>query len=448
MKKMESISRKIWKVMTITVIAFIIVIFILNITLINGVRNNMIYDDIEHRIEYGEFNKLNRLEDDFDGISDENDNLHVAQCVINRTGSEDIIEINEMTRELINTKYDKGIIDSIYNEVISDSEVNEQGIVRDRKGHYYFITDESENGNYITVYFVLIGKTHDNYLLYLVALILLILISYFPSKFIANQISKPIRELEDYAIEVSNRNWDADHPETDVLEIDQLCKSLDKMKKNLRIAEERDRQFLQKTSHDLKTPVMIIKGYAQAMIDGIEVDESYPTASVILNESNRLERKIQQLLQLNMIGHSLEQHDEIIRLDRLLKSLISRFKVVKPDLDWQVDLTYYELKGNAESLLVSFENIFENQIRYAKSKIAVEMIDNGHQLCINIRNDGDHFTVDNPEILFDAYKKDMEGKFGLGLAIVKKVIESHDGIIEAKNEEEGVLFKITLKVNE
>lgn len=447
MRKMESISRKIWKVMAITVVAFILVIFVLNGTLISGVRNNIIYDELKDRAFEGKFDKEKTFEGNLEEIEEmqERENLKIAHFIIDKRGIEDTIIVDAYTQKIMSSNSEEDIITKIYDKVISNRKIVEKGFVKEFDANYYFLADVSENKELIMVYFTHIGKSHEDLFIYVVALILLVLISYLPSKFIAKEISKPIGELEDYAEEISNRNWDANHPVTNTTEINQLCQSLDRMKNDLRIAEERDRQFLQKTSHDLKTPVMIIKGYAQAMIDGIEIDKSVPPASVILNESNRLERKIQQLLQLNTIGHTLEQNDdhEIIRLDRLLKSLVSRFEVVKPDLEWQADLTYYELRGSAESLLVSFENIFENQIRYADTKINIKMIEDDEDMSVYIRNDGEGFTVEDPTILFDAYKKDMEGNFGLGLAIVKRVIEAHGGCVEAKNEPGGVLFKIT-----
>lgn len=443
MKKMESIRVKIWKVMAMTIMAFILVIFFLNATLLSSVRNNMVFDELKSRVEEGEDYQEGKFQGEIDENKEE-EHLRIAHFLIDRRSGEDVIIFNEFTKILVNSKYEEDIIDRIYEHVIKSRRIREKGFVKTFDANYYFVSDPSENGDFIMVYFTHIGKEHGDFLVYLLALMLLVLISYFPSKFIAKEISKPILELEDYAEEISNRNWEASHPITNTIEIDQLCRSLDRMKNDLRIAEERDRQFLQKTSHDLKTPVMIIKGYAQAMIDGIEVDKSAPPASVILNESNRLERKIQQLLQLNTIGHTLDQnHDhEIIRIDRLLKSLVSRFEVVKPDLKWQMDLTYFELEASAEPILVSFENIFENQIRFAKTYVDIKMTVDHKQVVIDIRNDGEQFNVDDPQILFDPYKKDMEGNFGLGLAIVKRVVEAHGGDIKAMNESNGVLFKI------
>ncbi len=61
---------------------------------------------------------------------------------------------------------------------------------------------------------------------------------------------------------------------------------------------------------------------------------------------------------------------------------------------------------------------------------------------IIISNDGPHFQVEDPNILFETYTKDRSGKFGLGLSIVKQIIKSHNGSIEAYNTQKGVEFKI------
>lgn len=63
-----------------------------------------------------------------------------------------------------------------------------------------------------------------------------------------------------------------------------------------------------------------------------------------------------------------------------------------------------------------------------------------------ISNDGPPFEVKDPMELFNAYKKDKEGKFGLGLAIVKQVIAAHRGTIVANNTQRGVEFKIRFEI--
>ncbi|TCO68798.1 sensor histidine kinase [Marinisporobacter balticus] len=188
---------------------------------------------------------------------------------------------------------------------------------------------------------------------------------------------------------------------------------------------------------------MIIKGYAQSILDGIDVDSEKSVAQVIKTESERLERRITQLLRLNTLSHALEysENREIVRVDRLLKSLVSKFSVVRPELNWKLDLKELEVKVDPEVILIAFENIIENQLRYAESSIEI-LMDVNEKIEVKISNDGPPFELNDPMELFDSYKKDKEGKFGLGLAIVRQVIEVHGGTIIAYNTNKSVEFKI------
>jgi len=166
-------------------------------------------------------------------------------------------------------------------------------------------------------------------------------------------------------------------------------------------------------------------------------------AEVIKTESDRLERKINQLLTLNVLGHSHDYYEskEFVRIDKILRNLVKKFGLIKPEISWKLNIAEIEIKGNPESLLIAFENIIENQIRYANSSINISM-DINNKLEIKISNDGPKFETNNPIELFDAYTKDKNGKFGLGLAIASQVIQNHKGKIEAYNTEDGVEFKI------
>jgi two-component system sensor histidine kinase CssS len=114
-------------------------------------------------------------------------------------------------------------------------------------------------------------------------------------------------------------------------------------------------------------------------------------------------------------------------------------KVVNCELKIITSLSTLECFGDGETLLIAFENIIENQLRYAKSTIDIIIKDR----TIYISNDGPKFES-SPDELFEIYKKGTSGQFGLGLAITKKVITSHGGSIKAYNTDNGVCFEMIL----
>jgi len=128
-----------------------------------------------------------------------------------------------------------------------------------------------------------------------------------------------------------------------------------------------------------------------------------------------------------------------LRNAREFLNLYYKYKIICPDINWQLDLKELEILGDVESLLIAFENILDNQIRFAKQKIKIDITD---QEEIVISNDGPRFSIENLDDLFESHTKDKQGNFGLGLAIVKRVIRIHGGEVSARNTIDGVKFAV------
>lgn len=441
-KKFRSINFKVWRIMTIVILLFFGTVLIVNVTIIQKIKSGFVFDQLKetseiiknHQIKLGAPNNsigppqmLNfKIRKNTQGYNILIDPFFMR---FSPKKNQDIRNFEKITSRLIKNK-------------------NNTGILKDKKTLTFYYVDWENNKlnkpfESATVFLTSLPKNTDLEIELFFGICLLFLISFFTSRIISKKIADPVQELKLFAEEIAKRNWNVKVPKNDNDEIGLLTKALEEMRDSLKLYEERDRQFLQSTSHDLKTPVMIIKGYAQSIIDGITINSEQSGAEVIKIEAERLERKITQLLKLNTLSHSLEYNKskEYIRLDRILKNLISKFKIIKPELNWVVDLKEIEIQGDAEAFLIAFENILENQLRFAKNSISIKMNENKKNEIL-ISNDGPHFQVEDPNILFETYTKDISGKFGLGLSIVKQIIKSHNGTIEAYNTEKGVEFKI------
>jgi len=443
-EKFRSINFKVWRIMTIVIILFFGTVLTINVTVIQKIKSGFVFDQLKETSELTK-NHSRTLPTPNNHIgppqilnfkiskNSKGYNILVDPFVMEFSPrkNEDIKNFQKITSRLIKNK-------------------NNTGVFKDGKALiFYYVDWETDNINNsfenATIFLTSLPKNTDLEIELFFGICLLFLISFFTSRIISKKIAHPVQELKLFAEEIAKRNWNVKVPKHDNDEIGLLTKALEEMRDSLKLYEERDRQFLQSTSHDLKTPVMIIKGYAQSMIDGITVNSEKSGAEVIKIEAERLERKITQLLKLNTLSHSLEYNKskEDISLDRILKSLISKFKIVNPKLNWIVDLKEIEIQGDAEAFLIAFENILENQLRFAEHSISITMKkDEKNEIIIS--NDGPHFQVEDPNILFETYTKDRSGKFGLGLSIVKQIIKSHNGSIEAYNTEKGVEFKILI----
>lgn len=276
--------------------------------------------------------------------------------------------------------------------------------------------------------------------------IFFIILGIILAKIVANVISKPVKELEAFTREIANKNWSEPIKVSSKDEIGNLAAAMNEMQRELKKANEEEKIFFQSISHGLKTPVMVIMSHAEAIIDGIYVESVESTAEIIKNEAVNLEKKINQILYLNTLDYVLKNNNKNaeINLCKLLLSTIKRFKLINSKIIWKIEADETFIYGNLEKIEVVFENILDNQLRYAKETIKVSLKPKDIYAEIEIYNDGSKINENHIEHIFDNMYKDKTGNFGIGLAVCKKIIEFYQGEIFAINRELGVSFIIKL----
>jgi len=305
------------------------------------------------------------------------------------------------------------------------------------------ITNIDSGKSYLISY---MPNRQDNGLLYTVLIIGLVFIAigFVTAKVVANYISKPLKELEDYTVRIAQKDWKTPIDLKNEDEIGRLADSMNRMQRELKRADEEEKMFLQSISHDLKTPVMVIMSHAEAIIDGIFVKSSEENAEIIRDEAIMLKNKITHLLYLNTLDYVLENNNENsnINLHDLLLHIINRLEMVNSKIEWDLDIDQVNISGNIDKIQVSIENVLDNGLRYAKEEIRVSLKKEDSFAVIEIYNDGNNIPKEHIDHIFDNFYKDKTGNFGLGLAISKKIIDFYKGEIKAVNGDKGVSFII------
>lgn len=226
-------------------------------------------------------------------------------------------------------------------------------------------------------------------------------------------------------------------------EIGELAQALVSLTEELEYQEEIKTQLIHNVSHDLKTPIATIKSYGESIKDGIYPYETLEkSVDVIIEHATRLEKKVHSLLLLNRLSfqeevNALESMEEIDMVE-VIEQTILAIKVIKPNIEFDCNLKPTTFVGNKENWRITIENIVDNALRYAESKIWITL-DNNELL---IENDGPHISEDKLHSIFKAYEKGTDGNFGLGLSIVYKIVTQAGYFIVAMNTEKGVAFRI------
>ena len=311
---------------------------------------------------------------------------------------------------------------------------------------FIFIISEYDGGFLISS----VPCEYDNRALYYVLIIggIFVVFGFIAAKIVANYISRPLRELEEFTKRVAVKNFSVPIEISNCDEIGTLADEMNKMQESLRRAEEEEKKFLQSISHDLKTPVMVIMSHADAIIDGVYVDSVENTALIIKNEAVSLSKKIKELLYLNTLDYVLENQttNEKVNLGAICENTARRLEPVRRDISFFVTTgENLIITANTDKITVAVENILDNALRFASSRIEVSAMRGENGIEINISNDGEHIDERSINKIFDNMYKHKKGNFGLGLAITKKIVHFYGGTVVAQNTDSGVNFKIEFK---
>lgn len=233
-------------------------------------------------------------------------------------------------------------------------------------------------------------------------------------------------------------------------EIEELAECFSNMIQKLKRYDLQQKKFLQNTSHELKTPLMSIQGYAEAIKDGVvEGDEMEQGLDIIIQESKRLKKTVDEMIYLIKLDNVEETFScELICIQDIIDGALRSIKALADTkgiiIKIEGDCSY---KGNfdGEKLTRAFINILGNGIRYAEKEIKICCKEHASYFEIIIADDGKGFQNGEESKIFERFYKGENGGTGIGLAITKAIVNGHSGSIHAYNaEQKGAAFKIML----
>ena len=227
-------------------------------------------------------------------------------------------------------------------------------------------------------------------------------------------------------------------------ELEDINKELLYMLKKLRDANKNQKEFFQNTSHELKTPLVSIQGYAEAIKDGImEEDDMQNALDIIIEESKSLSNVITSVLYLSSMD-KVEKYDnkkdDWVNIDERIERWRSLSENILADKNIElvdnipVNLEIFMMQEKVDKLI---NNLLGNALRYAKTKVEIDFFVKNNKAHLLISDDGNGFDENDVDKIFDRFYKGEGGKNGLGLAIVKAIVDNYKGQIRAYNSENG-----------
>lgn len=297
--------------------------------------------------------------------------------------------------------------------------------------------------------------------------------------FITRHITMPIKRLSELSEQMSNLDFDARYETSrrSTEEIDTLGNSMNVLSERLKTTigelkeanaqlkkdidekvqiDEMRKEFIANVSHELKTPIALIQGYAEGLVEGMAEDKENRDyyCGVIMDEAGKMNRMVRQLLTLTALEFGGERLSvERFDLTELIASVISSSNVLLKQNELTVDFDEKKpvyVMGDEFKIEEVITNYLTNAIHHVggekKIQIRIDHRRDGKEVCVEVFNTGNPIPDEAlPNLWTKFYKVDKArtreyGGSGIGLSIVKAIMEMHHKACGVKNHEDGVEF--------
>lgn len=442
--------------------------------IVNNYYNNFQDIDLETQLE-----KI-AINNNFDILIKNNQNINVY------TSNKDFFSslgMNEMTSRF----------NAESGEVIErDENLTIKKIKDSKNGITYVLLSASLDNDYLLYIRIPITSIQEsvkisNNFLYLMAgfaiLIAAVIVSYVSRKF-----GDPISELNDIAKKMSNLDFSHKYRITDTDdELNNLGKSINAMSdklertiKQLRSSnielergieekskiDEMRKSFISDVSHELKTPIALIQGYSEGLLENVNTDEESRRfyAEVILDETNKMDRLVKQLLELMKLEYGKREfEDKKFNIVELEKEVVRKSQVMLEEKQSEVKFkSSEEINVFADDFYIEqvISNYITNAIKHVKEirgekyiQIENEVNVEKNKVRVKVFNTGENIEEEDMARIWNRfYKADQsrnreDGGTGIGLSFVKAIMSNYGNVYGVINKENGVEFYLELDLS-
>lgn len=261
-------------------------------------------------------------------------------------------------------------------------------------------------------------------------------------------IMRPLRDLQKAVDQMAGGNYDIHVPVTSIDEIGKLSQTFNDMAVSIHKEDEARKNFLATVSHELRTPISYVKGYSEAMQNGLIKDEDKEeTVRLIVRETNRMERLTNELLQLARMENEATEKvncypiplaETLREVEYLIQPALAKKNI---SLHLQVEEDSIVM-ADEEKLKQIFINLIENAINYSEAGQAIHltMLTTATHVTVQIKDFGQGIPAEDlPHITERFYRVNkarsrIDGGSGLGLSIVEQLVKQLNATMRFESE--------------
>lgn len=260
------------------------------------------------------------------------------------------------------------------------------------------------------------------------------------------RLYKPIKEIEEAAKKVSDGDYSIKVKVNSRDEIGNLAAAFNEMANSIYLEETKKREFIENVSHELRTPLSYVTGYTQAILDDVvKGEDQHKYLTLILSESNRLEKLVTNLMDLAKMNNEKLVNQVPIAFAQFLEDFFEQYSLKMKERGFPLSLTL-----DPDSIIIADEsqlkqilnNVLDNAMNYSPvgGVIRVQLTNEREQVILKITDSGIGIPKEDiPHVMDRFYRVNkarsrFDGGTGLGLAIVKQMVVLQKGTVTIESE--------------
>ena len=276
----------------------------------------------------------------------------------------------------------------------------------------------------------------------------------------SKQMTKSLDEMAVAARKYSHGDFSMRVSTTDRAdEMGALTDSFNEMADSLEKAERSRQEFIANVSHELKTPMTTIAGFAEGLLDGtIPKEDENKYLTIIADETRRLSRLVREMLDMSRMSDHVAAPENMkdFNLNEAIIATLLNFETRAEDKKLAVELHLPDdtltVRGNEDAIRRVIYNLLDNAIKFAKEggTLGVSLWQQGEKAYVSISDEGETIPPEDLPFIFDRFHKsdrsrslDRDG-VGLGLYLVKSILNAHDEDIAVTSKDGVTKFVFTM----
>jgi signal transduction histidine kinase len=267
------------------------------------------------------------------------------------------------------------------------------------------------------------------FLIFLIGALFTIWLSYY----LTNKLVTPLTQLQHQLKKIEKRQFDDVERVKATGEIKEVEQSVFEMANELQQYIKSQQVFFQNASHELKTPLMTIQGYAEGIKDGVfEGEDKEKGLEMMVAEVNRLKVIINEMILLAKLETDKGYEPSKLSGEALLQEVLDRVFPLVNEQGIKIETNIekeIQLYADKEKLLRAVSNIVVNAIRHAKSQVYLQAYTEKGKTIITVEDNGEGVSEELIPHIFHRFVKGKDGETGLGLAIARAIVEQSNGKI-------------------